>query len=68
MSDTDYPTAEDCRQLAETCWWLAMRTDAHEGTDDRARYQTLAKKLARVVVLLEANPNYFTTHTTLRAA
>ena len=66
--DGTYPTAQDCRDVAETLYWLSLRTDGHEGSDDRERYRSQARKLMHVAALVEANPNYFTEQHILRAA
>lgn len=65
---SDYPTAHDCREIAETLYWLSLRTDSHEGHDDKETYRAQAGKLMAVAALLESNPNYFTERTALRAA
>jgi hypothetical protein len=68
--DAEYPTAADCREIAEQYYYLRQRNQADPDGDPyaRDRYTELAKRMVRLSVLLEANPHYFTEQHSLRAA
>ena len=63
---SDYPTAQELREVATTLQWCAITTNTHEGPESRERYTELSQKITRVSALLEANPNYFTERNALR--
>lgn len=65
---SDYPTAADCRAIAETLQWCALTSSTHEGPDAKEAYQRQSRQMMNVASLVEADPNYFTERTALRAA